>query len=139
MLPTYSTVMIYKPLKYKPQTVSLFKKSLKFSGQMISLTPFFKKYNSTHFYYLGVIFFSFSPLVILCISISNTIPIFPLQKLMPSPLPLLLWECSPTHQLLPWHSPLLGASSFPSHWHQIRQSSATCAAGPSMCTLWLVV
>jgi hypothetical protein len=88
--------------------------------------------NNTYFHWLFYIF------IFWMLSLS---PAFPPQA--PYLLP------SPTHSCLRvLEFPYAGSSSLhrtkglPSHWCQIRPSSATYAAratGPSMCTLWLVV
>ena len=67
-----------------------------------------------------VYFFSFLLLAILFIYISNVNPLpgfkcIPFPR-FPSPLPLLLWGCSPTHPptptSLPWYSPTLRHQAF---------------------------
>jgi hypothetical protein len=89
-------------------------------------------------------------LVILFIYISNVIslPSFPSTSSLPPP-PLPLWGCFPTHSCLnglalsySGSSSLHKTKGLPSHWCQIRPSSATYPAGAmgtSMWTLWLAV
>jgi hypothetical protein len=108
-----------------------------------NVTNFTNNKYHLNIYWIFYLHFKYYPL--------SRIPLW--KYLIQSSLPLLLWECSPTHSptpaSLPWHSPTLGHPSslhrtkgLSSHWCQTRPSSAAYGAitmGHSRCILWLVV